>query len=60
MREEEASKQNPDYKSQMDWSYSKRNCVFPGTIEREMTEVNGVERRTQALDDLRHRDKGGS
>ena len=31
------------------------NCPFHDTIEREMTEMKAVGRRTQLLDDLRNR-----
>ena len=33
----------------------RRNCLFCNAIEGQMTEVKGVGRRTQLLDDLRNR-----
>ena len=33
----------------------RRNCLFHDAIEGQMTEVKGVGRRTQLLDDLRNR-----
>ena len=33
----------------------RRNCLLHGAIEGQMTEVKGVGRRTQLLDDLRNK-----
>jgi hypothetical protein len=53
--EEGAFKQYPAWKSELDWTYSKKKLPCHYVIDGHMVKVKGVERSMQLIDDLINR-----